>query len=161
MRIQITALALAALLPLGALQAAESGKNQPHQGRWQKNDRQWVQTLKLDEAQQQQFNKKQEAYRQSMQERRNTWQQHNSKQREEHFKKQQALQNKHHADLRKLLNNEQKALFDKRLAQQKSRHQAHFEHQHKGKPQHQFRQGQHKGSGKPRHPSRRSMHHRH
>lgn len=146
MKIRITALALAVLLPLTAIQAAEPDKAK-QDDRWQKADRQWEQSLNLDENQRAQFQQKNEAHRVRMQEQRNKWKQQQSKQREEHFRKQQALSDRHHKDLRKLLNDEQKARFDNQLEQRKERQQAWKNQGHKGQPHHkqQRHSMQHKG----------------
>jgi hypothetical protein len=55
MRIKLTVLALAAILPLASAQAAGNGKSS--YTKWQKNDQHWMQELGLDDKQRLQFRK--------------------------------------------------------------------------------------------------------
>lgn len=119
MRIKITALALAVLLPFTAAQAADN--LQANKGRWQHNNQNWTQELKLNESQQQQFQHRRDAYRTEQQKQRESYREQQQRQHAAFQKKQQAQRDRHHADLRTLLTPEQRLQFDRKIEANQAR----------------------------------------
>lgn len=144
MKTKLIALVLSSLLPIAGVQAAEQAKSQRHT---QHNS--WHQELKLNAEQQRQFEQKNTAHRNKMQEQRSKWHAQQSKQKAEQLKKQQALRERHHNDLRKILTPEQRAVFDRKL-EQRSAHKAYHQPA-KMQGKHNY-QGRHQGMhGKKHH----------
>lgn len=154
MRIKITALALAAVLPFAAAQAADNG---PH-SRWQGNHH-WTQELKLNDNQKQQFQQKRDAYRADQQKQREQFREQQQKQHEAFQKKQQTQSERHHADLRKLLTPEQRVQFDRKFEDNKARPQpprnAKYNAMHDKRGHKHSMHGKHNGHGK-HHPAPRN-----
>lgn len=159
MRIKITALALAAVLPFATVQAADNSQ-QGMQGRWQQGQQNWTQELKLNDSQQQQFQHKREAYRADQQKQREQFREQQKKQHEAFQKKQQSQRERHHADLRKLLTPEQRVQFDRKTERmtdskvrpqppRNAKHSAQYKQDKRG-PKHSMH-GKRHAQGKPMH----------
>lgn len=100
MRIKFIALALVAVLPIAGAQAAD---RMDMRQQWQQaNQEVLMQELNLDDAQRQKFLKKSEAFRDNQ-----------MKQRDSFQRKQQQQRDNHRNDMRKLLNPEQRMIFDR------------------------------------------------
>lgn len=100
MRIKLIALALATVLPIAGAQAAD--RMEMRQQWQQANQEALMQELNLDQAQQQKFLKKNEAFRNEQ-----------MKQRQEFQEKQQSQRDRHRKDMHQLLNPEQQVIFDR------------------------------------------------
>src|SRR5690554_1061048 len=109
MRIQLTALVLAILLPLGAVQAAESN-DKPEQ------------RLNLTQEQREQMQEMRQANREEQQKlRQQTWEKLPKKERDAYDKQREQMREKNRAQMRALLTPEQQVVFDKMSAQQLER----------------------------------------
>jgi len=105
MRIQLTALVLAALLPLGVAQATEEiGKQPPRLNLTQEQREQ------MKEMRQANHEEQQKLYQQ-------TWEKLSKKDREAYDKQREQLREKHRAQMRSILTPEQQVIFDEKSAQ--------------------------------------------
>ena len=111
MRIKLTALALAAILPLASAQAAGNGKSS--YTKWQKNDQHWMQELGLDDKQRLQFQEKRNAYRAEQHKQRQEMNRQRKQRSDTYRREMQARHERHHNELRNLLNPEQRMAFDR------------------------------------------------
>lgn len=150
MRIKLTALALAAILPLASAQAAGNGKSS--YTKWQKNDQHWMQELGLDDKQRLQFQEKRNAYRAEQHKQRQEMNRQRKQRSDTYRREMQARHERHHNELRNLLNPEQRMAFDRyqqtMKAAGKQRKQRKHHYQHGNRQGKKVRANQHRGQKK-------------
>lgn len=142
MRIKLTALALAAVLPFAGAHAADT--NQHDRNHWQKNDQRRLQALNLDERQRQQFEEKRQAHRAEQQKHHKEMQKRRLEQSDAHQRQMQAQRDRHHAELRNLLTPEQRMTFDRQQEKMQAGHNQRLEQHSKRGPMHKNMQQKHK-----------------
>ncbi len=121
MRIQLTTLALAALLPFSALQAAETAK-QPDAKAQQQELRQNYSGPRLNQEQRDKMQEMRQAHRQEQQKLyQQTWEKIPKKDRDAYDKKREQMLEKNRSQMRAILTPEQQKAFDQMREQKLER----------------------------------------